>query len=183
MHVFKSTHPDVLDAWEKLADELAEHSKRELALISELEDQSGEKREARMRGSFSYPTFMGFTATERDINYGAPRGWRVKTFKSRTSSFQVYVLIPNERLKVGKEIAAKIEACRRSGPTDPRISGKFPGVPGSFMTMPGLEKMEDAVFLVYSKDPAVIKDPRWEPCKLSEYYALREKLGKEDDDD
>lgn len=162
--VYRSTHPDVLAAVEKYSTEYEGWRDRAKALIADL---GFEGRHWIVSDGF-HRTVLG---VETDGNEVPPRGWR-HTVRGGCS-----VLVPDKRIKAGREAYDRIEDC---GPApDPRDS--LPGMPGDYfgpgrLYQPGLQEMAGAVWVVWGYEiPAELVDLAvWERAKLSAFYAAAE---------
>lgn len=176
--VYRSNHPEVMSAWSKLQDEMKAYREREKALIKKLKPKDGTRRRRRpmhQRRAFStVPVFVSFEVLPGDTT-NPPEGWKVRKVKGRHSLYQD-VLDPDKKTKLGKEIAFQITELDRSCPPDPRTMGStIPGVRQSFMgPLPGLAQYGEYLYMHFDDEPSGKIDKRWERCKMSEYWAMRE---------
>jgi hypothetical protein len=107
---YRSDHPDVLAAWEKLHDDTRAWSRA----VSELSEQCGFGTRYIMSG----PHLVGFPVPD---DGAAPEGWRIRDGRGMA------YLVPDRRRKIGKQIAARmaeVGAC----PTTADLPGMPDGV-------------------------------------------------------
>lgn len=157
--VYRSSHPDVLSAWET-----TERKHQSIGILRRtLLDELG------FEGRPGLITDTHLLGVEHRPEHGPiPEGWRQD---SRTPE----AIVPDRRRSLGKKIAVRFEALRMP---DPR---SFPGMPGTCVTGGrflecSVREMDGALYVGWSHPiPEKHLDlDRWERVKLSEYYAAKE---------
>lgn len=166
-HVFRSTHPDALAAWQDVQAKRAEVRRKRTELLDEL--GFAERRQL-VNGN----RLVGIE--HREEHGDIPEGWRrdSKTYGA---------IVPARRSPTGKKIGKRIDAL----PTPSLRAALLGGMPemawdleNNFICHPGVEQFGDAIYVKWDCDPEKVErdihlDPNiWQRIKLSEYYAAVE---------
>lgn len=161
--VYRSTHPDVAKA-------IADYQEAFTAWRAEADKLAAEfgfpGRPFAVAFGLGSRWVVGFEHTKSDP---IPTGWR----KAERDGMQV--IVPDRRRKSGKEISARMEACKP--PADLRSS--LPGMPAHSWTdtgiyTPALREMDGAVWVIWKAAVPDVDTALWERVKLSTYYAALE---------
>ncbi|MFI6496840.1 hypothetical protein [Nonomuraea typhae] len=155
--VYRSTHPEVLAAWEAKKQKMTDVYEQRRKLLDEL---GFEGRPALITDT----QIHGVQFAGADI----PAGWR--------ADYQFgNAIIPNKRTKIGKQIAKRFEELHTPNPR------ALVGMPGTDVELGrwaecGLREMDGALFVTWPRpiDEKRIDLDRWERVKLSEFYATVE---------
>lgn len=169
--VYRSTHPDVLATW----DELREHRREIGAKLHEFARAVDPERDRNIVGDGSGERVNGLA---HDPDWPVPAGWRVV-------NRGLLHIVPRLSTKAGKAAAERLS---RLQPQDPRhvlsvkhgipsafFGGSGDSMPGIRFYSPGVQQLGDALYVTWARQPEEPHDPaKWEPVKLSEYYAAIE---------
>lgn len=168
--VFKCTTNSIVDEYEALINKLwAEYQERANAKAAEL------GKELCSRSSYDGVWITGYDEPDRSVK--APAGWR----RDSATGF----IMPNQRSKAGKEIAADLNSISYRPPAKPGLPSLVWGE--GFMGQMGMHKL-GGDWYAYVTVPLGDRTPEqtrlsevdpdlWEPTKLSAYYAALEAEG------
>jgi hypothetical protein len=152
----RSSHQKVLDWWDQYLDDHHSWHERCNKLAEEIAPFEG--AQALTLDGFS-TIFGGYRAPSGASKY---EGWRLDKKHWR--------LVPHRSTPTGKAIAAKI---KELGPLrDPRMS--IPGVPTDLISLPGLAKYGNEVWLEFNYPRKSYNPELWTPAPLSQYHIARE---------
>lgn len=113
------------------------------------------------------PRFAGFRCDDDPL----PRGWK----KAKTG-----VIVPDERLKAGKEWSARLTPLSQPERVlVPGIGSSFFGgteeSPGNvYYWQPTVGLLNEELWLAWGTKPEDVDETIWKPRKLSEFYAAQE---------
>jgi hypothetical protein len=155
---YRTTHPEVLTAWDAWQDEMRAHHARIRAFKERIDPDDQLRLHVRRNNVPAY--FSG------DV---VPDGWR------RNANGNI---VPNKRLKAGKLAEAELEELRRGAPRD--VTTQMKGMPagplfvGSGLYEPGAFKHDGAVYVHWGCVPEGVDASVWTELKMSELYAAKE---------
>jgi hypothetical protein len=156
---FCSSEPAVLDAYADWQSEMHEHLERIRALQKVYDPDC----ELTVRG---WGTRFGYL--EGDTGATVPEGWR------RSPSGHI---LPDKRLKLGKQAATAIEALNGEAPSS--FTSRPIGMPsrafvGNHLYEPGAFQHDGAVFVHWGGMPEDVDAQLWTEILLSQFYAAQE---------
>ena len=160
---YRTTNPGVLAVWDKWQDEMQAQHARIRAFKDSVDPEDRLQLRARRN---SVPVYFS-----GDV---VPHGWR------RTAKGWI---VPNKRLKAGKEAQATLDELRRSAPD---LSSRLMGMPdhaivGNHFYEPGAFKHDGAIYVYWGGMPEGVDSEVWSELKLSEFYAAQEAHDSEPD--
>lgn len=162
--VYRSTHPDVLAAWNKAEQRAAEIVNQRKAFLAE---HGFTERTIAVRGQW----MIGVAHPE---DQPVPDGWRHD--RSLTGA-----IVPARRTTAGKKIGAQLDKLTLPSPRK-NLPGGMPEMAWGDHRMyrPGIALIGDAIYVKWGCDPETVDQMAkvdrdvWERVKLSEYYAVLE---------
>lgn len=186
--IFRSTHPDVLQAWDDWVAGRRSSADALKALASQIDPDGNEREVLAYAATGTWPaTAVGLKALPQDRE-APPTGWRhIDPGRGLDHCF----ILPYRRSKQGKEIYELIKAWQQPQldiPGMPRESWVYRGAPHGAMAVlsPGIAVIDRVVYAKWAGDADLSADrsmsdrrtvdpSMWEPCPLSEFYAATER--------
>lgn len=158
---YRSDKPGILEAYQQWVDDMREHGER-LRAFNDKYNPDG-KLEFRVR---EHRTFAYFTRPNLEA---IPEGWRI--------TGDLGAIVPNKRLKAGKQAEADIDALNKSAPKG--LTHRMDGMPdhvfrGNTWATPGAFRWDGAIYVYWSQRPEDVDSAIWTELKLSEFYAAHE---------
>lgn len=178
---YRSTHPDVIAAWDAYGADHERFARDVAALTDELwpNEVGGHRPEPIVTRSTFDPGKRKLVGWSWPWGVPAPEGWRLEKGPDWTQT-----ITPKRSNKLGKSIAKRLDGVA------PVKGADLPGMPLVLMLLPatysaGVERHGDALFVAWGIDPEQ-HDPRatpggkpldlniWQRIKTSEFFAARE---------
>src|ERR1044072_6101165 len=159
-YVYMSSHPDVIEAWDKHEAEL---EKRRLR-IKAWSDETG--RGLQVQEWSTKKRALGITRLPGELM--PPDGWRELEYDDD-------VFVPNKRTKLGKEHDKWLDSFTHENirAVLNRVGAPAEIIRGNRIFNPGVRRISDNVYVTYSIEVDEMGE-QWERILLSGYYAILE---------